>query len=183
PLVSSWDEVQAIKRILSEVKEELTRQGKPFDPETGVGIMELPAAVQIADLLIQEVDYFSIGTNDLIQYTLACDRNNQRVKKWYDPYHPAVLHSIKMVADAAAGAGKPATLCGEMAGEPIIAILLMGLGIRSFSLSAPCIPRVKEAIRHIALARARRIADRVLGMESSLAIRAYLEGAQRELGL
>jgi len=184
PLVSGVDEVRAIKRILEEVKEELTREGKPFDREIGLGIMvELPAAVLVAEMLAKEVDYFSIGTNDLIQYTLACDRNNQRVKKWYDPYHPAVLHSIKKVADAAAGAGKPATLCGEMAGEPINAILLMGLGIRSFSLSAPCIPQVKEAIRHIALARARRIADRVLGMESALAIRSYLEVAQRELGL
>jgi phosphotransferase system enzyme I (PtsP) len=184
PLISGVDEVRAIKRILDEVKEELTREGKPFDPEMGLGIMvELPAAVLVAEMLAKEVDYFSIGTNDLIQYTLACDRNNQRVKKWYDPYHPAVLHSIKKVADAAAGAGKPATLCGEMAGEPINAILLMGLGIRSFSLSAPCIPRVKQAIRHIALARARRIADRVLAMESAQAIRGYLEATQHELGL
>jgi len=184
PLISGVDEVRTIRRILDEVKEELTREGKAFDPKIGVGIMvELPAAVLSAEMLAKEVDYFSIGTNDLIQYTLACDRNNQRVKKWYDPYHPAVLHSIKKVADAAAGAGKQATLCGEMAGDPINAILLMGLGIRSFSLSAPCIPRVKEAIRHIALARARRIADRVLGMESALAIHGYLEGAQRELGL
>jgi len=184
PLISGVDEVRAIKRILEEVKGELTREGKPFDPAIGFGIMvELPAAVLVAEMLAKEVDYFSIGTNDLIQYTLACDRNNQRVKKWYDPYHPAVLHAIKKVADAAAAAGKPATLCGEMAGEPINAILLMGLGIRSFSLSAPCIPQVKEAIRHVSLARARRIADRVLGMESALAIRGYLETAQHELGL
>jgi len=176
--------VRAIRRILEEVQQELTREGKEYDPQIGLGIMvELPAAVMNAEMLIKEVDYFSIGTNDLIQYTLACDRNNQRVKKWYDPYHPAVLHSIKKVADAAAAAGKPVTLCGEMAGEPVNAILLLGLGIRSFSLSAPCIPRVKEAIRHISLERARRIADRVLGMESASAIRGYLEGARHELGL
>jgi len=184
PLISGVDEVRAIRRILDEVKEELKREGKPFDPEIGLGIMvELPAAVLVAEMLAKEVDYFSIGTNDLIQYTLACDRNNQRIKRWYDPYHPAVLHSIKRVADAAAAAGKGATLCGEMAGEPINAILLMGIGIRSFSLSAPCLPRVKEAIRHISLARARRIAERVLAMESALAIRGYLEGAKSELGL
>jgi phosphotransferase system enzyme I (PtsP) len=134
-------------------------------------------------MLAKEVDYFSIGTNDLIQYTLACDRNNQRVKKWYDPYHPAVLHSIKKVADAAAHAGKPATLCGEMAGEPINAVLLMGLGMRSFSLSAPNIPRVKEAIRRISLAQAKLIAERVLGMDSALEIAEYLAGVQQELGL
>jgi phosphotransferase system, enzyme I, PtsP len=184
PLISGVDEVRAIRRILDEVKEELTREGKPFDAEIGLGIMvELPAAVLVAEMLAKEVDYFSIGTNDLIQYTLACDRNNQRIKKWYDPYHPAVLHSIKKVADAAAAAGKGATLCGEMAGEPINAVLLMGIGIRSFSLSAPCLPRIKEAIRHITLERARRIAERVLAMESALAIRGYLEGAKRELGL
>lgn len=184
PLISGVDEVRTIKRILDEVKDGLTREGKRFDPEIRIGIMvELPAAVMVADMLAREVDYFSIGTNDLIQYTLACDRNNQKVKKWYDPYHPAVLHSIKRVVDAAANAGKPATLCGEMAAEPINAILLMGLGIRSFSLSAPCIPRIKEAIRRISLERAQRIANRVLAMESARAIEGYLEGVRHELGL
>ena len=184
PLVSGVDEVRQIRRILEEVKEELSREGKAFDQEIGLGIMvELPAAVMVAEMLAREVDYFSIGTNDLIQYTLACDRNNQRIRKWYEPYHPAVLHSIKRVADAAAGAGKPVTLCGEMAGEPINALLLMGLGIHCFSLSAPNIPRVKEAIRRTSLARARTIAQRVLGMESALEIRGYLEREKEELGL
>lgn len=146
-------------------------------------MVELPAAVLVAEMLAKEVDYFSIGTNDLIQYTLACDRNNQRVKKWYDPYHPAVLHSIKKVTDAAAHAGKPSTVCGEMAGEPVNAVLLLGLGVRSFSLSAPNIPRVKEAIRRISLPQAKGIADHVLAMESAAEIKQYLEGIQHELGL
>ena len=184
PLISGVDEVRRIKCILEEVKEELSREGKAFDAGIGLGIMvELPAAVVCAEMLAREVDYFSIGSNDLIQYTLACDRNNPRVKKWYDPYHPAVLHSIRQVARAAADAGKPATLCGEMAGEPASAVLLMGLGIRSFSLSAPNIPRVKEAIRRTTLARAAQIADRVLGMESAQAIREFMAEVQRELGL
>ena len=184
PMISGVDEVRRIKGILEQLKEELTREGKAFDPEIGLGIMvELPAAVVIAEMLIKEVDYFSIGTNDLIQYTLACDRNNPRVKKWYDPYHPAVLHSIKKVADAAAGAGKPASLCGEMASEPVNAVLLLGLGLRSFSLAAPNIPRVKEALRRISLAQAKRIAEQVLGMESAQAIRTYLEKVQRDLVL
>ncbi|GFO60432.1 phosphoenolpyruvate--protein phosphotransferase [Geomonas silvestris] len=183
PLISGVDEVRTIKGILEEVKEELRRDGKPFDEEVKVGIMvELPAAVLVADQLAREVDYFSIGTNDLIQYTLACDRNNQKVRKWYDPYHPAVLQAIKRVADAAAGAGIPATLCGEMAAEPINAVLLMGMGVRSFSLSAPCLPRVKEAIRRTPLSRARRIADRVLALETAQGIRGYLEGVEKELG-
>jgi len=184
PLVSGVDEVRRIRRILEEVKEELTREGKAFDAGIGVGIMvELPAAVLGAKMLAKEVDYFSIGTNDLIQYTLACDRNNQRVKKWYDPYHPAVLISIKQVADAAAQAGKPATLCGEMAGDPVNAILLMGLGVRSFSLSAPNIPRVKEAIRNSSLAQAKLIAEQVLSMDSAQEIGAYMIKVKEELGL
>ncbi len=184
PLVAGVDEVRRIKQILEEVKEELSREGKPFDAGIGFGIMvELPAAVMNVEMLAKEVDYLSIGSNDLIQYTLACDRNNQRVKKWFEPYHPAVLHSIKRVADAAANAGKPATLCGEMAGEPLNALLLLGLGIRSFSLSAPNIPGVKEAIRRTTLTKAREIADRVLAMESAQAIREYLETVRRELAL
>lgn len=184
PLVSCVDEVRSIKRILASVQEELTREGKLFDPHIGVGIMvELPAAVLCADQLAREVDYLSIGTNDLIQYTLACDRNNQRVKRWFDPHHPAVLRAVKQVADAAREAGKPVTLCGEMASEPINALLLLGLGIESFSLSAPYIPRVKEAIRRVSLEQARGIAGRVLQMESGQAIHSFLEGVQKELGL
>ncbi|HJV66612.1 MAG TPA: phosphoenolpyruvate--protein phosphotransferase [Geomonas sp.] len=184
PLVSGVDEVRWIRRILEEVKAELSGEGIPFDAKIGIGVMvELPAAVLMAEVLAREVDYLSIGTNDLIQYTLACDRNNQLVKKWYDQYHPAVLISIKKVADAAAGAGIPATVCGEMAGDPVNAILLTGLGVRNFSLSAPNIPIVKEAIRRISLEEARRIANRVLGMESSQQIREYLERVDRELGL
>jgi phosphotransferase system, enzyme I, PtsP len=146
-------------------------------------MVELPAAVQIADLLVREVDYFSIGTNDLIQYTLAADRNNPRVKQYYDPYHPAILHSIKRVADVGRGAGKPVSLCGEMAAEPINAILLLGLGITDFSLSAPYIPIIKQTIRCISLAQAQEIAGHVLAMESSRAIRAYLEKQRAGLGI
>jgi len=184
PLISAWDEVQTIKRIVAEVREELTAQGKPFDPGIEMGIMvELPAAVQIAEHLVREVDYFSIGTNDLIQYTLACDRNNARMKRWYDPYHPAVLASIKRVADVGNAAGKPVTVCGEMAGEPVNALLLLGLGVTSLSMSAPSIPQVKEAIRRVTYDEAKGIADRVLGMASGPAIRKFLEGVQREKGL
>ncbi|MBJ6723251.1 phosphoenolpyruvate--protein phosphotransferase [Geomesophilobacter sediminis] len=182
PLVSGVDEVRSIKTILQEVRDELVREGRQVSDEIGVGIMvELPAAVFCAEFLAKEVDYFSIGTNDLIQYTLACDRNNQRVKRWYDPYHPAVLRSIRRVADAARDAGKPVTLCGEMAADPVNALLLMGLGIRSFSLSAPAIPAVKEAIRRVSMEEAKKIAGRVLRMESGQAIRKYLEGVNAEI--
>jgi phosphotransferase system enzyme I (PtsP) len=182
PMVSGVDEIRAAKRILSEVQEELARQGHPFDPAMRLGIMiEVPAAVQTAEILIREVDYFSIGTNDLIQYTLAADRNNPKVKKYYDPYHPAVLHSIRRVTEAAQQAGKQVSLCGEMAADPVNAVLLLGMGISDFSLSAPYIPVIKQAIRRVSLSRAQQIAKDVLGLESGASIRTYLEEIRKEL--
>jgi phosphotransferase system enzyme I (PtsP) len=182
PMVASIEEVRTIRRIFQDVQEELAKNGKPFAPDISLGIMvEIPAAVQIADILIKEVDYFSIGTNDLIQYTLAADRNNPKVKQYYDCYHPAVLHSIKRVADVAQRAGKPVSLCGEMAADPINAVLLYGMGISEFSLSAPCIPLVKQAIRSISSAEARGIAELTLQLDSSTDIRDYLAGKKLEL--
>lgn len=184
PMISSVDEIRTIKRILKEVQNELLQDEKQFDPDIRFGIMvEIPAAVQIADILIKEVDFFSIGTNDLIQYTMAADRNNPKVKKYYDPYHPAVLHAIKRVADAAKKAHKQVSLCGEMAADPVTAVLLLGMGITDFSLSAPYIPLIKQAIRCVDMAKARRIAEHALQMESSSAIREYLEKIKSELGL
>jgi phosphotransferase system enzyme I (PtsP) len=184
PLVSGVDEIRAAKDILAGVREELTGAGQPFDAEMRVGIMvELPAAVQTADILIREVDYFSIGTNDLIQYTLAADRNNPKVKRYYDPYHPAVLHSIKRVVDVAGRAKKEVSICGEMAADPLNSVLLMGIGITDFSLSAPSIPAVKQAIRKVTMATARKLAEKVLAMETCGEIREYLEKARRELEL
>ncbi len=184
PLVSSMDEIRAAKEILADVKDELGRQGRPFDPAIRVGIMvELPAAVQIADILIREVDYFSIGTNDLIQYTLAADRNNPKVNKYYDPYHPAVLHSIRQVVEAAGRAAKGVSICGEMAADPLNALLLAGIGIVDFSLSAPFIPVVKQALRKVTWAMTREISEAVLAMETGREIREYLAKVRQELGV
>jgi phosphotransferase system enzyme I (PtsP) len=184
PMISGVDEIRAVKKILTEVKEELTRQGHPFNQEMRFGIMvELPAAVQTADILIREVDYLSIGTNDLIQYTMAADRNNPKVKKYYDPYHPAVLHSIKRVAEVANLAGKQVSICGEMAASPIGAVILLGMGICDFSLSAPSIPVIKQVIRQISKAQATEIAQQVLAMDSSIQIQSYLAEVGKELGL
>lgn len=150
PMISSVEEIRTVKRIFEEVKDELAADKKPFNPAIPLGVMvEIPAAVQISHLLIREVDFFSIGTNDLIQYTLAADRNNPKVKQYYDPYHPAILHSIKRVADVAGAAGKKVSICGEMAADPINAILLLGMGISDFSLTAPYIPLIKQAILKI----------------------------------
>jgi phosphotransferase system enzyme I (PtsP) len=184
PMVSSVDEIRAIRKILGEIRRDLQKEGHPFAPSIPLGIMiELPAAVQTAHLLIREVDFFSIGTNDLIQYTMAADRNNPKVKKYYDPYHPAVLHSIRRVAEVAQQAGKKVSVCGEMASEPVNAVLLLGMGISDFSLAAPYIPAVKQAIRKITLSRAEEIAGQVLAMESSTDINKFLQEIKKEFGL
>lgn len=163
PLITSLDEVRQVKEILASVRNELMREGHEVPGYLPLGIMvEVPAAVQLIQFLIAEVDYVSIGTNDLIQYTLAADRNNPQVKQYYDPHHPAVLHSIKQVADAARKSGKKASVCGEMAADPLNALLLIGMGIHDFSLSAPCIPLVKQAIRSHTLKECQNLARKAL---------------------
>jgi phosphotransferase system enzyme I (PtsP) len=184
PMISSIDEIRAIKQILAEVRLELADNGLPFAADIPFGIMiEIPAAVQTAHLLIKEVDFFSIGTNDLIQYTLAADRNNPKVQKYYDPYHPAILSSIKKVADVAHAAGKRVSLCGEMAADPVNMVLLLGMGIFDFSLSAPYIPIIKQTILNISLSRARQIAEHALTLDSAAAVREYMQKVSEELAL
>ncbi len=184
PMISSVDEIREIRRIIQEVREELAHHGKATDPAIPLGIMvELPAAVQIAHILVKEVDFFSIGTNDLIQYTLAADRNNPKVRKYYDPHHPAILHAIKTVADVAKAARKKVSICGEMAADPLNAIILLGMGIREFSMSSPAIPVIKQAFQKVDVTRAEEIAREVLGMESNSQIGGYLAEVRQELGL
>jgi phosphotransferase system enzyme I (PtsP) len=179
PLITSLDEIRQIKEILASVRDELIREGHDVRGYIPLGIMvEVPAAVQIIEFLIREVDYVSIGTNDLIQYTLAADRNNSRVKQYYDPHHPAVLHSIKRVADAANKAGKKASVCGEMAADPLNALLLIGIGIREFSLSAPSIPIVKQAIRIHGLEACRKLARKILACRCGVDVRKELAKAR-----
>lgn len=176
PLISCLDEVRRIKEIIRSVRQEVQDAGCITCSEISIGIMvELPAAVQIIDLLAREVDYLSIGTNDLIQYTLAADRNNSRVRKYYDPCHPAVLHSIKRVADVGNAQGKKVSVCGEMASDPLIAMMLVGMGIREFSLSAPGIPLVKHAIRQHSLRQCQALSRKVLACDTGSAIKKYLD--------
>jgi phosphotransferase system enzyme I (PtsP) len=179
PLISSLDEIRQIREIMTTVRNELLREGHDVRGYIPLGIMvEIPAAVQIIGSLVREVDYVSIGTNDLIQYTLAADRNNARVKEYYDPHHPAVLHSIKRVADAANKAGKKVSVCGEMAADPLNAILLAGMGIREFSLSAPSIPVIKQAIRAHSIEECRKLARVALACRSNADVRRCLAVAR-----
>ncbi len=182
PLISSIDEIRQIREILTTVRNELLREGHDVPGYIPFGIMiEVPAAVQIIEFLIQEVDYVSIGTNDLIQYTLAADRNNAGVRQYYDPYHPAILHSIKRVADAANKAGKKASVCGEMAADPLCALLLTGMGIREFSLSAPSIPVVKQALRSNSFDSCRRLARAALACRNSADMGRCLAAARKKM--
>jgi phosphotransferase system enzyme I (PtsP) len=184
PLISSLDEIRQIREILTSVRNELLREGYDVPGYIPFGIMiEVPAAVQIIDFLIQEVDYVSIGTNDLIQYTLAADRNNASVRKYYDPYHPAIMHSIKRVAFAANKAGKKVSVCGEMAADPLCALILTGMGIHEFSLSAPSIPVVKQALRNNSFEACRRLARAVLACRNSVEMERCLATARKKLVL
>jgi phosphotransferase system enzyme I (PtsI) len=159
PMVSELDELLQAKEMIGEVKADLDRRGLAYDRDLQVGVMiETPSAAMIADILAQEADFFSIGTNDLIQYALAIDRVNEHVAYLYRPLHPAVLRIIRDTVRAAHTQGIPVAMCGEMAGEPIYSQLLVGMGIDSLSMNAVSLPRVKKIVRATRLEDAQRLA-------------------------
>ncbi|MCM0082782.1 phosphoenolpyruvate--protein phosphotransferase [Geomonas sp. Red32] len=176
PMVSGIAEVRAAKALFEEAKKELAGV-HPFDEEIKVGIMiEIPSAVMIADLLAAEVDFFSVGTNDLIQYTLAIDRTNEHLSPLYEPLHPAVLRSLKRVVDAAHHAGIEACICGEMAGEPEFLPVLLGMGFDELSMNAGSISRVKKILRRCTMEAAREVVERILSFRTAEEADAYLKG-------
>jgi phosphotransferase system enzyme I (PtsI) len=147
PLISSVDEVRAANAILNEAKRELEQEGYPFDKGIKIGIMiEVPAAVVIADLLAQEVDFFSIGTNDLVQFTLAVDRMNEEISHLYDPYHPALLRMLRMTVEAAKRSGITVGVCGELAGDLRALPIWLSLDVDELSMSSHSILQVKERL-------------------------------------
>ncbi|MFZ5452763.1 MAG: phosphoenolpyruvate--protein phosphotransferase [Thermodesulfobacteriota bacterium] len=175
PLISNVGELREARRLLEEVKQDLEQEGLPFDPRMPVGAMiEVPAAVTLAHLLAQYADFFSIGTNDLIQYALAIDRVNKQVADMYQPLHPAVIRMIREVVHAARVARIPVAMCGEMAGDPLYIPVLLGLGVAELSMNAMSIPVAKHVIRMITIEAARRIARQALRLITVKEINDYV---------
>lgn len=176
PMVSGVAEIRAVKSLLEEVKRELRQEGVSFDEKLEIGIMiEIPSAVVIADLLAREVDFFSVGTNDLIQYLLAIDRTNEHLTPLYEPLHPAVLRSLKMVVDAAHAAGIDASICGEMAGEAEYLPVLLGLGFDELSMNAISILRVKKILRRCSKIEAEKLVARALTFTTAQEVESFLQ--------
>jgi len=174
PMITELEEILLIKEILKEVKDDLKRQRFKFDEAIPLGIMiEVPAAAAMADFLVQEVDFISIGTNDLIQYYLAVDRSNESVSYLYKPLHPSVLRLLKHVIQKANEAGKEVAVCGEMAADPLAALILLGFGLKTFSMNPIFIPRIKKALRSVEFRTVKEAADRILSLKTSQDIEEY----------
>ncbi|HXV21925.1 MAG TPA: phosphoenolpyruvate--protein phosphotransferase [Desulfuromonadales bacterium] len=176
PMISGVAEIRACKACLEEARAELVAENIPFDPDLPVGIMiETPSAAMIAELLAREVDFFSVGTNDLIQYCLAVDRGNEHVAYLYEPLHPAVLRALRMICAAGKAAGIEVGMCGEMAGEPLYALVLLGLGFNELSMNAPGIPRVKRILRQIRRDEGERLLAELLELPTAREVTQRLE--------
>jgi phosphotransferase system enzyme I (PtsI) len=176
PLVSRLEEVRSFRAFAAEVLAELEAEGLAFRRDVRLGVMiEVPAAAIIADLLAREVDFFSIGTNDLIQYSLAVDRNNEHVASLYQPLHPAILRMLRFVIDSGRAAGIEVSLCGEMGADPRFALLLTGLGLRRISMSPRQIPEVKTWIREAAAADLAELAGRCMEHSTAAEVQRHMD--------
>ncbi|NPA25193.1 MAG: phosphoenolpyruvate--protein phosphotransferase [Deltaproteobacteria bacterium] len=175
PMISGLAELRQALEVIEETREELRREGVDFDPEVPVGVMiEVPSAAVISDHLAREVDFFSIGTNDLIQYTLALDRSNEHVSYLYEPLHPAILRLLNQVISNARVADVPVSICGEMAGEPLYTLVLLGLGLDKLSMNAISIPHIKQIIRQSTFVEARQMLEECLKMKTATEIEAFI---------
>lgn len=182
PMISGVEELREANQILEKAKKELSAERKPFDQQLEVGAMiEVPSAALTVDLLAKEVKFFSIGTNDLIQYSLAVDRVNEKIAYLYEPAHPAVLRLIRQVIEVAHEQKLWVGLCGEMAGEPALALILLGLGLDSFSTSPVQVPRIKKVIRSVPTFRAKEVVKESLRLSTGREIEMYAQKRLREL--
>ena len=184
PMIASVEEVKQANAMLDECKEELTAEGKEFNKDIKVGIMiEVPAAAVISPILAKYVDFFSIGTNDLCQYTLAVDRMNEAIGSLYQPLHPGVLRLIKHVIDASHEQGKFTGMCGELASDPVATMILLGLGLDEFSMTASSIPLIKNILRSVSKVECEEVANKALTMDTAEEITGYAKSVLIEKGL
>ncbi|MDP2830863.1 MAG: phosphoenolpyruvate--protein phosphotransferase [Candidatus Omnitrophota bacterium] len=182
PMISGVEELRQANQLLDEAKQELRQNGLKFNDKIEVGVMvEVPSAAMTADILAREADFFSIGTNDLIQYSLAVDRSNEKVAYLYDPAHPAVLRLVKRIIDAAHQAKIKVAMCGEMAGEPSLALILLGLGLDEFSLPPQVIPELKYVIRAVGFKAAQEIAHQALQLSTGKEVEEFSENRLAEI--
>ena len=184
PMISSMEEVHQARELIAETRESLEREGVPHVGDLPLGVMiEVPSAVYLAPQLVEASDFLSIGTNDLIQYVLAVDRNNRKVAPLYQPLHPAVLGTIDFVVRAARAGGKPVSMCGEMAADPMATLVLLGMGLDELSMEPFFIPVIKKLIRSVSLEAAEALSREVLRLNTSREIKRVVFDSMRELGL
>jgi phosphotransferase system enzyme I (PtsI) len=181
-MISGVSELRQANEVMEEVKKELRKEGTRFDENMPVGVMiEVPSAAITSDILAKEVDFFSIGTNDLIQYSLAVDRVNEKIAYLYEPAHPAVLSLIKMVIDNGHKENIPVALCGEMAGDVSLTMILLGLGLDEFSTSPIAVPEIKKIVRSINYSEAEKIAAKALTFTTGKEVHAFARSRLRKL--
>jgi phosphotransferase system enzyme I (PtsI) len=182
PLITNLQEMMQAKFILRDVMEDLDEESIPYNKDIEIGIMvETPSAALTAFTLARDIDFFSIGTNDLVQYTLAVDRGNEQVSTLYSAADPAVLRLIRTVIQDAYKAQIDVAICGEMASEPEYIMLLLGLGVRTISITSPMIPEIKQIIRSVTIEDCNSVARKILTMNSERQITSYLRNAARKI--
>lgn len=175
PMITEIEEIQEIKFLLQEIKEELKQRREKFDENIPLGgMIEVPAAAAMTDILVKEVDYLSIGTNDLIQYYLAVDRSNEFVSYLFKPLHPSILRLVKFIIETAQKEGKDITVCGEMAADPLSAIVLLGFGLKKFSMNPIFIPRIKNTLRSVQFKTVKNVVQKAITLKTSQEIEEYI---------
>jgi phosphotransferase system enzyme I (PtsI) len=175
PMITEIEEVGEVKLLFEDIKTELRAKKVRFDERIPLGVMiEVPAAAALTDLLVKEVDFLSIGTNDLIQYCLAVDRSNEFVAYLYKPLHPSILRLVKFIIETAVQAGRRVTVCGEMAADPLSALILLGFGLREFSMNPIFIPRIKRMLRAVEFRTVRRIVARAMDLRTAQEVEEFV---------